>query len=242
MELSWLILLALVLIGASTFALRRTSLLSSIAGILSGIKFNAVAFKWLTLATIVLLLALLTPIGAGLWKAGVSLSNWTGCNLQHLSGSDLTDSCKQYTTKKERLRASNNLQKRQTEINQAIHRGNVELARKQASALQPVPDNQVIEGIVHLGGVESGLYDFLIGKPTVLNAKAITLKPGQFADLALDPNRPTPRCSRVYPKRGGLEYEDRRGPDRIINNSNAEWTIVAYEFAQGTDDPFGNRC
>jgi hypothetical protein len=131
---------------------------------------------------------------------------------------------------------------RQAEVEQAEHNANVQRKKDQSHALLPAPDHQVVQGIDHLKGKNAGLYDFLIGEPNVLNARAITLKPYQYFDAALDPKRTTPRCTGVYPTRKGLGFAEVPGADRVSNMGDAVFTVVSYEYPIGSFDPFGNKC
>ena len=133
-------------------------------------------------------------------------------------------------------------QERAAEIEQAEHDAEVEIVRTIALAPRHIPPSQVVDGCDQLKNVQSGLYNFVVGHPGAVNCREIEVGPNQYFDIVLDPNRSQPHCSAAYPPRLGLVYDNRPGPDRISNTSDAFFTVVVYETPQGEDDPFGVEC
>jgi len=193
-----------------------------------------------TLITLGSLIILVQILNSGVGALGVSslekmseVSQRTACNMNNdLEGCAVIRQADQQVL----------LKQRKTELEQAEHDGRVELTNRQAAANQMVTDDQVTVGIAHLAGVQSGLYDFIIGKPNVVNPREVEMLPGQYYDIVLDPNRTKPHCSRVYPPRQGLIYDERPGPDRVKNDGNAVVQVVVYEQPIKTTDPLGNKC
>jgi hypothetical protein len=229
MELTWIILLALIVIGALWFALRRITFSTAWIPTFSGFKW------WYILAAPFLFwLAFFTPAGWGVAVATDATATAVGCGLQELADAT-SEECEDRT-----IQQASDL--RQAQIEQARHEAEVARAASLARAPREIPLSQVTMGCEQLRNVQSGLYNFVVGQPNALNCREVEVGPNQYYDIVLDPSRSTPHCSAAYPDRSGLVYADRPGPDRISNTGDAFFTVVVYETPLGEDDPFGVEC